>query len=1384
MALALPKQALAQDIAVGDAIVTQFSGTTATPDGTLMLDPEGAVAQAIGLGNPGAAPSGTPWRDAPRGLQITADQIGQVFGIAIDDESPANIYLTASSAFGLHWDEATGTWVPGQWGPDGDPGTIYKLNASNGYQPEVFAHVTLGGRVNTGAGLGNISFDSASRQFYVSDLESGLITRLDLEGNILDQFDHGVTGRQQFLNVETGEQESLPEVAFDPSSAAQIEDCAEGAFANTPECWNVADHRRRIWGLATHAAPVDGQNRLYYAVWGSQALGSDDWGEDFAEQQNSIWSVGLASDGSFLPGDVRREFAIPGFSATAEDYARIGGSHPVTDIAFSADGEMALAERGGLRNLGLENDNPFASPDESRVLRARQGEDGVWVPIGRHDVSWYDRKNEGQPHLRAAASGGVDFGYGYTPEGTLDPSLNDDFIWSSGDNLCREESPCAGADGATVLNGLQGQAADTIADLNPDAAFAAYPDSGPATPPDGPSASYFVETGEDEDPNWTGDIEIYKTPAVPGAPDLAVQKTMPEVCIRGGICTGNIEISNVGGGTWTGPIFMRDYTAPTALGFTAVSPPWQCVPIGGESFCYHPPITLKPGESVSLIMDMPIANNFGHSNVTNCAAIDWPLADPSVPANIVAAVQKALTLLGYNPGPIDGAMGPLTSAAIAQAQTDFGLTVNGVIDAPLIDVLFSGSAAWPGDANPDNDEACDSSDIVGTPPPGGVHLPVGSRPGHLAPGSIHQPIGSNPAHVFPNSVHLPIGSAPAHVFPNSIHLPIGSNPGHLFPNSIHLPIGSNPGHLFPNSIHLPIGSNPGHLFPNSIHFPIGSNPGHLFPNSIHLPIGSNPGHNFPQSIHFPIGSNLGHNFPQSIHVPIGSNPGHNFPQSIHLPIGSNPGHNFPQSIHLPIGSNPGHNLPQSIHLPIGSNPGHNFPQSIHLPIGSNPGHNFPQSIHLPIGSNPGHNFPQSIHLPIGSNPGHNFPQSVHLPIGSNPGHNFPQSVHLPIGSNPGHNFPQSIHFPIGSNPGHNFPQSVHLPIGSNGGHQFPQSVHLPIGSNPGHNFPQSLHLPIGSNGGHQFPQSIHLPIGSNQGHQFPQSLHLPIGSNGGHQFPQSIHLPIGSNLQHNPAASIHVPIGSNGGHQFPQSLHVPLGSAGHQPVGSLHLPVGSRVNPNLPVAPKPPLHLPVGSKPQVHLPVGSKPQVHLPVGSKPQVTQPVAPKPEVHRPVGSKPQVHLPVGSKPQVHRPVGSRPQLHLPIGSKPQLHLPVGSKPQVHRPVGSKPQVHRPRGSKPQVHRPVGSKPQVHQPVGSKPQVHRPVGSKLQLHLPIGSKPKVHQPVGSKPRVIQPRDSTRTQPARRVHQPKGSTQQPTRRREQPAQNPVLQLAPQILNNLRNRQD
>jgi len=295
-----PVQAQDGPMQPGEAYHTRFSGT-AGGGGDPVIDTKGVAGSILDLRNPSLAPRGEHWINEPQRNPVTAGEVGQVFGIALDDAGP-NVYLTATSAFGLHRTADNASWMPGMWGPGGGPGTVWKLDAATGYKPALFARITLDGRENSGAALGNIAYDKWNKQFYVSDLETGMIHRLKLaDGSDLGRYDHGVEGRSNFTDAQSGTVQSLPPIPFDPAKTANIAGCAT-QFSKTPDCWNYADFRRRIWGLGVRKDFTGNQVRLYYAVWSSEALGSADFAATGAdEKKNAIWSVGIGAGPPISP---------------------------------------------------------------------------------------------------------------------------------------------------------------------------------------------------------------------------------------------------------------------------------------------------------------------------------------------------------------------------------------------------------------------------------------------------------------------------------------------------------------------------------------------------------------------------------------------------------------------------------------------------------------------------------------------------------------------------------------------------------------------------------------------------------------------------------------------------------------------------------------------------------------------------------------------------------------------------------------------------------------------------------------------------------------------------------------------------------------------------
>ncbi len=467
----------------GDAIVSGFPGIADTrplqarqgpvPAEKAFIDLAGASVRIRALGSPGFVWDGRVWR-APLRRTVKAGETGLVFGIAIDDAPRPNVYFTATSAFGIHiaipdtdgdgrpehgrTGQPGAVFMPGQWGPspDAGPGSIWKLDGQTG-RISLFANVTLNGAPNSGPALGNIAYDRAHRQLFVSDRDTGMIHRFDLSGRELGVFDHGTAGRAAA---------GLAPVPFDPVNRLDI--TSAGFDSEDPGTWGYAAPKRRVWGLAVHGG------RLFYAV----ARGE-------ASAYPQVWSVGLdARTGAFL-ADARLELTLP-----AE-----GTRDEISDMAFTAEGAMILAQRG--RQKGRFDYTALARTGAARVLR-------YWPEVPddpRTPSRWIAQPEEYAVGFRGGyrnTNGGIALGYGYTPRGRINRKVCQASLWVTGEAL-RDNPALAGKlrkGGPLDVAGLQGMPTRPVRDFN--------------TPPW--SAYYIDHDGRFGGPRtsgWLGDVEVY-----------------------------------------------------------------------------------------------------------------------------------------------------------------------------------------------------------------------------------------------------------------------------------------------------------------------------------------------------------------------------------------------------------------------------------------------------------------------------------------------------------------------------------------------------------------------------------------------------------------------------------------------------------------------------------------------------------------------------------------------------------------------------------------------------------------------------------------------------------------------------------------------------------
>jgi hypothetical protein len=532
------------NFSLGDAVLTGFSGTAA-PDPVkpppanksavdlTFINPDGPSARIVGVGRPGYVWDGRLFQPA-KTFDVFAKDVGQVFGVALDDERAPNIYLAATSAFGLNLvgrgadgkperrkigGPGTG-WMKGQFGLDlqGDPGSIYKVDGATGVVT-LFAKVMLDGVPNPGPALGNLAYDAPHKQLFVSDLYTGMIHRFAIADGSEPgaSYDHGVTGRSAA---------NLAPVPFNPANRPNI---ANNRFnSEDPDTWGFAPPERRVWGLAVQAG------RLFYSARNGSAT-----------EAPQIWSVGIAQDGSFA-ADARLEVEV----------APQPGPYPVSDIAFSQRGAMIVAQRAPI--AASYDYSAFTKPGEPRVLRywLKDANDppspGLWKPMPEEYAI-------GFAGTYRNTDGGVALGYGYGPEGTINTGTCDAALWTTGQNLRNNPALRSQLEpgGPLVVNGLQGSPADMVRSAN-----------------EPPAISYFVDYDDKfDDPRasgHTGGVRIIARP-----------------------CAGQIADSGQPGGysSSSPPYVSGPHTPPTTtpgcVGPNCYPPPKACFAGTGKFECVN-----------------------------------------------------------------------------------------------------------------------------------------------------------------------------------------------------------------------------------------------------------------------------------------------------------------------------------------------------------------------------------------------------------------------------------------------------------------------------------------------------------------------------------------------------------------------------------------------------------------------------------------------------------------------------------------------------------------------------------------------------------------------------------------------------------------------------
>jgi len=623
VALSTIGPAAAQDpiFAPGEPIVTGFSGTlppTSPPPGSdpldyTLIDPDGP-SMVIQRLLPDGPPAGQAI-DAETRFVATAADVGQVFGVTLDnapelEEAAApNIYLAATSAYGLNITvpdadgnpkrskvgDPAATFMAGQWGAaagaTGYPGSIWKVDGTTG-EVSLFSTIT-----NSGASLGDIEYDPASAQFFVSDRDTGLIYRLAYDGVILDTFDHGVDGRPAH---------DLPPVA-DDGSAMSVTDPAFNT--EDPSTWGFTQPERKVFGLAAYSG------RLYYAV----------------ADGPQIWSVRINADGSF--GSARWELDVTGLPSTNE----------IAGIVFDPEGRMILAQRGP--QVGSYDYSVFAEAGTSSVVRyEREFPDnpatpGTWAPEA--DVYTIGMATGG-----ANASGGIALGPDFDDETGTFSGANSAFLWSTGDSLRANPDVDPPLDAPFEVSGLQGNDRSLVEPQNMPPLLSVFVDRDGNTEDteaanQGHIGAVAIWQPAGEASATATVIPPYFPPEGYVPPDysapedefnLTLEKwAKPYFCLEGAanwFCGFTIRVENTGTVPYWGPVVIDDHLPANNPGATmhfAPQPPWSCGPTGPTAYqCATGPVLLYPGDGVVLheLVKLPKAA-VDYCHLANVASINW-----------------------------------------------------------------------------------------------------------------------------------------------------------------------------------------------------------------------------------------------------------------------------------------------------------------------------------------------------------------------------------------------------------------------------------------------------------------------------------------------------------------------------------------------------------------------------------------------------------------------------------------------------------------------------------------------------------------------------------------------------------------------------------------
>jgi len=382
----------------GFSVVTCYAANPGDPVGVI-YDTSMNAAAPLGDDWGVALTAATPSK-AIHPASWTAANIGQVFGIAIDDDK--NIYLAASHIY------AQGVSpTPAQ---NAIPAQVYKCSGPTwNAVPWVALPNTGTGNLN---GIGNIAFDKKNKQLFVSNLEDGKIYRYNTAGQFQDTYDPwladissaGIVGlSEQVWGVGVNYEAGATKVYFGRLRGAVREMYsvtlnADGSFPTTPqvtEFTNIPGTQASLSDIAfssdtnemlisergfpheaivmsyTRTGTTWSFNKQYFvggkvssALPGENAAGGVDFaykevgGDVSAVCDDFFWATGNYMNVRNLASS-DRVYGIEGISYAGNNAASapITTANQDTDLFIDLNGTYSVSDKGGIGDVEVFDAN-------------------------------------------------------------------------------------------------------------------------------------------------------------------------------------------------------------------------------------------------------------------------------------------------------------------------------------------------------------------------------------------------------------------------------------------------------------------------------------------------------------------------------------------------------------------------------------------------------------------------------------------------------------------------------------------------------------------------------------------------------------------------------------------------------------------------------------------------------------------------------------------------------------------------------------------------------------------------------------------------------------------------------------------------------------------